>query len=402
MMLRRLTWTASLLLISAGAPNAAPPRSSLITSEELTGHLADRERAQEGLELELTARSHSGEGTLPNPLVLSPSDFVFEQRIVSVVSRQRYRIECTFSETNENVEGLRGQVITHTWNGQEARLTAVGTHRDRPTQQTARIANEPPRDVTDLPHLNFCGWWVFAGPPLFGLTDLFERPGPIGPGFNDEARRYNALIEAIRHEPGGAAPRLCDDGTTEWIIPSPFLMHTDWVIRAVRRDGAIAVESIRQRCFASEEAFSTRDEARMFVQIAVTFDLDSPMLAGLPTRARQVTQGWPISTAPYWGVTTLELRRADKFEETLDAFLEPMTADAIVGDERYNIAYHLGRTELNVDGRLLETHVAMFGDVGARLAWWIEHGRWLDAGGDDDSRGASGAANQAVAPGKGG
>jgi len=102
-------------------------------------------------------------------------------------------------------------------------------------------------------------------------------------------------------------------------------------------------------------------------------------MSGLPRSARILHQHCRKNPVDgFWGASDVQLISTAKVEHDDAAFLAPLDDNAIVGDSRLNIAYHLGSTHINIDGRLLETQEPLKGDVGAKLSWWIAHGHFID------------------------
>jgi hypothetical protein len=216
-----------------------------------------------------------------------------------------------------------------------------------------RIDNLPPPDLHNVGVLNWCGWWAFASTVHFqGYVDLFSAAATAEPKFNDKT------------------------GVTEWRFPSAAWSYTEMVVQAKRRDGEIVLTRIEQHNYLGQEALDRHDQTKIFCSKILDFG-GSP-LPSLPI-GRDLTvisSNWPTNAEPFWGVCRVRLldaRAIDPAQFAPGTFLEPIAANAMVGDGRLNVAYQVGDTFFNYDGQLYEADRPLTADVVPNFEFWLSH-----------------------------
>ncbi|MGH2549226.1 MAG: DUF1573 domain-containing protein, partial [Thermomicrobiales bacterium] len=117
---------------------------------------------------------------------------------------------------------------------------------------------------------------------------------------------------------------------------------------------------------------------KVFAQIRVTFGPAADgREGGIPTWAEhRVSQFFDDPAICGWGYTRITLQSVAHdvpVDQLLDVSPHPQ---ASIADERYRLGYDLGARTIFVDGRILNTHEPLHGDIGDQLEWWVEHGTW--------------------------
>lgn len=336
------------------APSTTRPDGAVsISTEELLAYFEKVEADQENLREEFRVTWHWAEGSAEPPKSFDPSQFVHSQRITLLCSKERYRAELTYLDVHPNLAGMKGQVHTFTWDGREARLTTLGAHSRDAKQQSGRIDNEPPREFSDLPINHWCGYWVHGNAYFQGYADLLRTSAVTGP------RRLEEAGESL----------------WQWRIASKVAIHGEILLTARRNEGQIVLHSSEFRVFKTAAGLEKEDLSEMFLSARIEFLGELGVRPHLLNGARYIVSRWPTDgSKPSWGLCDMQMVKAERVEPNDDDFKVPFTDNAIIGDTRYNIAYQFGKRDLNVDGRLFETHEPLHGDVGGRLQWWIEHG----------------------------
>jgi hypothetical protein len=364
---------------------ASQPGSQVVSREEALQYLRAVGAAQQDIEIEFAVTQFYGEGQADPPESLDLESRVQRLRVRQICSGQKYRIVNEFVETHENLRALLGQVHIMTWNGTEARLTVRGAHSRDPNQQSARIDNQPSRDVRDLPSVTATGMWVFQASERTTFADLLAKAEPLGP------------------------PIVTAEGDTEWTLNSPLLGYSVIRIAIGREPDGLMLRRATQESYMSEEAWKLAIQSASDASIkrgaAEGLILASKIVFGRTRDARTGLSDSALLTVhhhrkdpsdAFWGASEVRIIATRKPDEPT-VFLAAFDADAIIGDSRLNIAYQLGSDSINVDGRLLLTHEPVKGDVAAHLSWWIERGRFADADPAGD-KGKEPEAKQPAAP----
>src|SRR5690554_1499584 len=150
--------------------------SEHISTEALLEYLDSIERDQESLRQEFMVTWYYGQSAdAAPPEQFEKEHLVYTQRIVLVCSKERYKAEITYLKTHDSLVAMNGQFHVLTWDGQEARLTTLGSYSGDLTQQSSRIDNQLMREFIDLPILNWSGVWVFGGSYFIGYGDLLRN-----------------------------------------------------------------------------------------------------------------------------------------------------------------------------------------------------------------------------------
>lgn len=340
------------LSIGMGQSAPAPVEPAGMTTQELLAYLDRVEADQQNFREEFEVTWYWAQGTAEPPKNFDPSSFVYSQRITLLCSHERYRAEITYLDTHPNLAAMKGQFHTLTWDGVEARLTTLGAHSPNPKQQGARIDNLPPGEFSDLPINHWCGYWVHGHGYFEGYADLLRSSEVRGP------RRVGEAGEEL----------------WQWRVASKIAMHGEILLTVRRVDEQVVLHSTEFRVFKTAAGLESEDAREMFLSCRVEFSGDLLSRPILLNQARYTVRRWPTDgSVRSWGVCDIQLVKAETVEPKNEVFRAVFTETALVADIRYNIAYQYGTRNLNVDGRLYETHEPLRGDVGGRLQWWIEH-----------------------------
>ena len=85
-----------------------------------------------------------------------------------------------------------------------------------------------------------------------------------------------------------------------------------------------------------------------------------------------------------WGYTEVKLDHVERTPLTDGAFRVQFDPAATISDARYRIAYTLGESMLNLDGRILSTAEPLHGEVGENLTWWLKNGAFVSDAEDQE------------------
>ena len=340
--------------LSLGMGHSTPTHAEFtgITTQQLLAYLDRVEADQQNFREEFEVTWYWAQGTAEPPKNFDRSQFVHSQRITLLYSHERYRAEITYLDTHPKLAAMKGQLHTLTWDGVEARFTTLGAHSRNPKQQGARIDNLPPREFSDLSINHWCGYWVHGNGYFEGYADLLRTSEVRGP------RRVGEAGEEL----------------WQWSVASKLAMHGEILVTARRIEGQVVLHSTEFRVFKTAAGLESEDAGEMFLSARVEFLGNMLLRPRLLNQARYTIRRRPTDESePSWGVCEIRLLKGEAVEPKDEDFRAVFTDRAIVGDTRYNIAYQFGDRDLNVDGRLYETHEPLRGDVGGRLQWWIEH-----------------------------
>ena len=78
-----------------------------------------------------------------------------------------------------------------------------------------------------------------------------------------------------------------------------------------------------------------------------------------------------------WGYTEIKLDHVERAPLPDNHFRANFDPTSSIVDSRYSIAYTLGKSMLNLDGRILSTAQPLRGEVGENLSSWIKNGEFV-------------------------
>jgi hypothetical protein len=332
------------------ADEAEPPAGEIISTDEMIAHLSQQLDALDGLTLYFTQRQYSGLGASDPPEGgPGPDDFKLECEFKSVISGERYRIESQVIEQSKAFEGAGDQLQILTWNGEQARIRLYSPNGA--LHDSGQIDSEPTRTVFIEPHMTWQGWWVFQTMERTSYLDLM-RSGTL------------------------EGPKLLDDGRTSWRAFYQDSRNLMFELIGRRVDDRVELAEAALNAFPEE---SWEEGATPLARFTIRFD-PIRVEKGEPISPRAVMTTHHNQEEPadrIWGSTEVILDHVEREPISDETFYVEFASTAAVSDARYRIAYELGDTLINVDGRLLRTHEPVHGDVGAQLASWVEQGEFV-------------------------
>lgn len=338
----------SLLTTISSAHGAA----GVISTEEICDYLAAQQRALKESTVHFDVAHYFGRGSrVPPKGGPRPEHLVYSAICSTILHGDNYRLQKTYTATNANLRALLGADEIMTWDGAEAR--SVKRYPDESSAELFQIDAKPPKTHYMELYLTWQGWWVLQFPERLSYADLLHSDGVVG-------------------------PELLPDERTRWRCPFQDVPITEMeiVIVAKRVKGEIELSEVELRFY--KDPTKGKDDENLRVSHRVTFGTtrkDSGQL--LPSTATLIQSHRRENPADeFWMVTEVALRSVERSKSITDqTFREPIGPVATVVDSRLRIAYRIGEKALNLDGRLLETHEPVHGDVGANLEWWVAHGK---------------------------
>lgn len=317
----------------------------VVSTQHLVESLLDQQEALDGLTLHFVERHWYGSGdrNAPNGGPL-PEHRVYVAECKYVCMGRKYRLERTYTEVHDNLSSRQDDREIMIWNGAEARtIQEYRPEGDRSVQ----IDLAPPFYHRMQPHLSWLGSWVLQARDRLSYQDLLQGEGVQG-------------------------PELMPDGRTRWRCPFPGLPTTRVFILAEPVDGNIELSEVEFRSY-SESGFGEED---LLVLHRLAFGQVREELGPLAhTFAFTQSHRRANPEDEFWSMTTIVLKSVEREETTGAKFGGGLGPGTKVVDNRYRIGYRLGRDTINMDGRLVETHEPLHGEVGHNLEWWVQHGK---------------------------
>ena len=331
-----------------------------IETSQLCDVLARQHAALESVTLRFTIESHYGKGSPmpPDASLLGPDTLTSRHVIETLRTGDCYRVDddFTFRTVDDGLEEFwDGRTIT-TWDGVECR--SFRCNLKKPSAGVLDIRIDPGPDVFAEYFMTWQGWWLLHGPERISFVDLLGR---------DDVR----------------GPDLLSDGRTRWKIgPWPISKAQEIVILARRAPNGIELDEAHFRVYADNEALTGTDADLRATSIFEFGPLDGNASTRLPGSCTVKLGHWRGRGAEhdFWGFARIELMAVDPAVADDWPFrMAPRPHSSII-DQRYRIAYDQGAQTINIDGRILQTHQPVHGDVvGHELEWWVQRGQWLDS-----------------------
>jgi hypothetical protein len=341
---------------------AGDPDGEAISTKEMVAALERQLHALDSMSVSFATEEYSGFGAgSPGPDGVRATDFKLATTGSAIRLGPMYRIELVTTRACDGLATLVGDGAIFTSNGAQGRQVV--------RRQREHVLISDPA-------------------PVFHRHELFHQ----WLGWNVQNFRVPATYADILGTAVVDGPTLEPDGRTRWrCVPTwsrePCLEVVFWAeSRGEPMLVEVALVGYASGVDVRKLEWRTLDEARMSaprpeVWGSVRFDDRRVEIGDSTLAAGAIVAGHHFRDRPedeFWGWYRVELREVEPASIDEATFLEPIrTPDATVVDDRYRIAYDLGSTKINIDGRILRTHIPVEGDVGARLEWWIRNGSFV-------------------------
>ena len=322
-----------------------------ITTEDLCQALCAQQEALDGLLLRFDVEHFYGAGTaMPPPEGPRSEHFSFLSRNTALVAGAKYRLEKVYVKTTESLQGLVGDYSLYTWDGVVSR--SIRRDADERIPESLLLDAAPPRSQYDDLYLSWLGWWVLQSSKRLSYCDLIC---------------YKRVTD----------PELMEDGRTRWVLPLLGGPATYVLMYGRQGENGVELSEVELRAY-TEPHLDHQDDSGLTVSSRIQFDpIDAESECPIATSARMVQSHRRENPSDeFWFLTRISLRSAEQIVTTPLTFREPVGSGAAVADSRYRISYVIGSTVLNLDGRVIDTHEPLHGEVGHKLEWWVENARF--------------------------
>lgn len=332
--------------------------AGLISTDEMKAMLSEQLQAMDGLTLHFQQTQYTGFGATAPP-VSGPAQehFLLRTNWEAVFQSDKYRQQSRVAETGESFSGSTDRIQIMTWDGQQARIKIHDP--EGPLTHSGQIDPAPTRSLFIEPHMSWQGWWIYQSTQRTSYLDLLS---------SDEL----------------AGPERLADGTTRWHLPyggSRQLM-IELIARRVGDRIELAESTLRGY---HEVQWVEGDDPRVVMKIRF-----GPIRheRGEPLASSAIITTHHLEDEPskqLWGYTEVKLDHVEHIAPMDGAFRVKFDPAATISDARYRIAYTLGESMLNLDGRILSTAEPLHGEVGENLTWWLKNGAFVSEAGNQES-----------------
>jgi hypothetical protein len=329
------------------------PSAQIISTEELVAAVNEQQARLDGLTMRVECDNFSTlnadpafTGAPAPPADVSPH-WAATFRYDTVRAGAKYRFDRDIvmaAEGRKDLQPGMHQVIA----GDGANYFTVHQDEERELFEVHGTGDTQRPDPT---HLDLRGWWVFGHSVRWTFADYISEDQFVVEG-----------------------PILRPDGQTEWRSHPKVTEQSEFVLTACRRNGHVELTCAEMRVFKSLP--KTEETLRMsWTTTFAPIEWDNGQFT--PATATNIYRySGDVPSHSAWAINRIRIVSLERvpFEER--TFHLMPRADATVIDGRYKLGYQLGTDLLNVDGRVLRTHVPLYGDVGSRLEWWVENGEF--------------------------